>query len=117
MEKEPGGIVQQRIDKWLFFTRMAKSRGFAQALIAAGAIRVNGRPCEQASRAIRIGDRIELMLERRDVTLIVRDGGERRGPYEEARLLYEEVVSDDPSPRLTPFERAQRAVRPTGNSR
>ncbi len=44
MEKEPGEIAQQRIDKWLFFTRMAKSRGFAQALIAAGAIRVNGQP-------------------------------------------------------------------------
>ncbi len=57
------------------------------------------------------------MLERRDVVLIVRDGGDRRGPYEEAQRLYDEIVSDDPSPRLTPFERAQRAVRPTGNSR
>jgi ribosome-associated heat shock protein Hsp15 len=117
MGKEPSRVAQQRIDKWLFFTRMAKSRGFAQALIAAGAVRVNGQPCGQASRMVRIGDRIELLLERRDVVLIVRDCGERRGPFEEARSLYNEVNTDVPAPRLTPFEQAQRTIRPASFSR
>ncbi|MGK9051600.1 RNA-binding S4 domain-containing protein [Neorhizobium petrolearium] len=110
-EKEPQDGSRQRIDKWLFFARIVKSRSLAQSLIAAGAVTVNGETCSQPSRAIKPGDRVELLLERRDVVLIVRAGGVRRGPFEEARLLYDELT---PPPgerkRLTPFERAQRGL-------
>ena len=45
-----------------------------------------------------------------DVVLVVKAGGERRGPFEEARLLYEDL-SPPPETRekLTLFEQAQRA--------
>jgi len=107
--KEPQDGSRQRIDKWLFFARMVKSRSLAQSLVAAGAVTVNGEICSQPSRMIKPGDRIELLLERRDVVLIVRAAGDRRGPFEEARLLYDETApSPDGQRRLSPFERAQR---------
>ncbi len=125
MEKEPQAASlsgsRQRIDKWLFFARMAKSRSIAQDLIRSNHIRVNGELVSQPSSQVKPGDRIELALERRDVVLVVRSGGERRGPFEEARLLYEDL---SPPPeerqRLTLFEQAQRmqgSGRPTKKER
>jgi ribosome-associated heat shock protein Hsp15 len=124
-EKEPQATSlsgsRQRIDKWLFFARMAKSRSIAQDLIRSNHVRVNGELVSQPSSQVKPGDRIELALERRDVVLVVRSGGERRGPFEEARLLYEDL---SPPPeerqRLTLFEQAQRmqgSGRPTKKER
>jgi len=116
----PGGS-RQRIDKWLFFTRMAKSRSIAQDLIRSNYVRVNGQLVSQPSGQVKAGDRVELTLERRDVVLMVKAGGERRGPFEEARLLYDDL-SPPPEERakLTAFEQAQRAPgsgRPTKKER
>ena len=124
-EKEPQAASlsgsRQRIDKWLFFARMAKSRSIAQDLIRSNHVRANGELVSQPSSQVKPGDRIELALERRNVVLVVRSGGERRGPFEEARLLYEDL---SPPPeerqRLTLFEQAQRlqgSGRPTKKER
>lgn len=109
--REPQDGSRQRIDKWLFFARIVKSRSLAQSLIEAGAVTVNGEGCGQPSRMVKLGDRVELLLESRDVILLVRAAGDRRGPFEEARLLYEDLSpSAGERNRLTPFERAQRGL-------
>ncbi|MCY1665568.1 RNA-binding S4 domain-containing protein [Rhizobium sp. SL86] len=110
MTEKPPGDQRQRIDKWLFFSRLCKSRSLAQDLVEAGLVRVNGDLVTQPSRTVKPGDRLDLQLESRDRVVVVRDGGLRRGPYEEARRLYDDLSVDEP-PRLTPFERAQRRVR------
>ena len=119
--EQPVSSSRQRIDKWLFFTRMLKSRSLAQALVQAGHVRVNGQKVTQSSAQVKVGDRVELALERRDVVLVVRAGGTRRGPYEEARLLYEDLTPPpDETKRLTAFEHASRAPgsgRPTKKER
>lgn len=118
-QSSPGS--QQRIDKWLFFARLAKSRTLAQGQVVSGQISVNGRRIKQPSLAIRPGDRLEITRPLRNLVVVVRQIGERRGPYEEARLLY-----DDVSPPViagqTPsaFEQAVRmpgAGRPTKRER
>ncbi|WP_431320764.1 RNA-binding S4 domain-containing protein [Rhizobium sp. YTU87027] len=120
-ETQPGSGSRQRIDKWLFFTRMVKSRSLAQSHIQSGHVRINGERALQPSQMVKVGDRVELALERRDVVLIVKSGGERRGPYEEARLLYEDLTPPpDEVKRLTPYEQAMRATgagRPTKKER
>ncbi|CDM59695.1 MULTISPECIES: RNA-binding S4 domain-containing protein [Rhizobium] len=120
-ETQPGSGSRQRIDKWLFFTRMVKSRSLAQSHIQSGHVRINGERALQPSQTIKAGDKVELALERRDVVLIVKSGGERRGPYEEARLLYEDLTPPpDEAKRLTPYEQAIRATgtgRPTKKDR
>lgn len=103
--------ARQRIDKWLFFTRVAKSRSIAQSLVAAGKVTVNGQRIAQASVQVKPGDVVAIMLERRDLVLKVVSGGDRRGPYEEAKLLYEDHSPPPPErERFTPFEQAQRSL-------
>lgn len=99
--------ARQRIDKWLFFARIAKSRTLAQEWIEGGHVSVNGEKVRRSSADVKIGDRLEVLAERRTYILVVKAPGDRRGPYEEARLLYDD--ESPPPERLTPFEQAQRA--------
>ncbi|WP_117194853.1 RNA-binding S4 domain-containing protein [Rhizobium terrae] len=119
--KQPQTGSRQRIDKWLFFARMAKSRSIAQDLIRSNSVRVNGELVTQPSLQVKPGDRIDLALERRDIVLVVKSGGERRGPFEEARLLYEDLTPPPGEVRkFTLFEQAQRTSgsgRPTKKER
>lgn len=121
MSEKPSGDLRQRIDKWLFFTRMVKSRSLAQALLNSGHVRVNGLPIRKPSVEVKAGDRVELSLERRDVILIVKAAGERRGPYEEAKELYEDLTPPRAeTDRLSAFDQAQRlpgSGRPTKKER
>ncbi|MDG3577550.1 RNA-binding S4 domain-containing protein [Rhizobium sp. YJ-22] len=120
-ERQPQTGSRQRIDKWLFFARMAKSRSLAQSQIQSGLVRINGERVVQPSHAVRPGDRVELTLDRRDIVLMVKLPGERRGPFSEAQLLYEDLSPPaDAAKRHTPFEQAQRAAgagRPTKKER
>ena len=120
-ETQPASGSRQRLDKWLFFTRIVKSRSLAQSHIQSGHVRINGERVSQPSQTVKIGDRIELQLERRDVVLVVKQPGERRGPFEEAKLLYEDLTPPaDETKRLTPYEQAIRAAgagRPTKKER
>ena len=97
---------RQRIDKWLFFARIAKSRTLAQDWVEAGHVKVNGDKVRRPSAEIKAGDRIEVGTRERDYVLIVKAPGERRGPYEEARNLYED--RSPPPEKRTPYEQAQR---------
>lgn len=104
MDQAPA--ARQRIDKWLFFARIAKSRTLAQGLIEAGHVSVNGEKVRRPSAEVKIDDRLMVIVERRTFILVVKAPGERRGPYEEAKLLYEDL--SPPPEKLTPFEQAQR---------
>ena len=81
----------QRIDKWLFFARVVKSRSLGSKLALSGRVRINGEKCEQAAQAVKPGDVLTLTLERRILVYRVLDAGVRRGPAEEARMLYEDL--------------------------
>jgi ribosome-associated heat shock protein Hsp15 len=120
-KEQPSSGSRQRIDKWLFFTRMIKSRSLAQAHVQSGHVRINGERVTQPSHQIKTGDRIELSLDRRELVLIVKSGGARRGPFEEAKLLYDDVSpTAEDRKKLTPYEQATRDVgsgRPTKKER
>lgn len=86
---------RQRIDRWLFFARLAKSRTLAARLVEDGRVRINGRKIEQPSDTVKSGDGVTLTLERGVVVVRVLAPGTRRGPAPEARLLYEDITSSD----------------------
>jgi len=113
-EKQPQTGSRQRIDKWLFFARVAKSRSLAQERVAAGHVSVNGQKVRQVSHLVKPGDRVEVSMPERDLVLVVKLPGERRGPYEEAKLLYEDLT---PPREKTPFAPSAQAVRPPGAGR
>jgi ribosome-associated heat shock protein Hsp15 len=99
--------ARQRLDKWLFFSRIAKSRTLAQSWVEAGQVTVNHEKARRPSADIRIGDRLEITTAERDLVLLVKAPGESRRPYEEAKLLYEDI--SPPREKLSRFEQATRA--------
>ena len=94
-EREPGQ-GRQRIDKWLFFARLRKSRTLAAKSVEHGDVRVNGQPVRQPSFNVKPGDTVVVSLDRQDRVVKVLLPGTRRGPYEEARLLYEDLTPAAP---------------------
>ena len=89
----------QRIDKWLWHARFARTRGAAQRLALSGHVRVNREKVGSASRLVRQGDVLTLALGSGVRVIRVCGIAERRGSFDEARLLYEEQSSDDLLPR------------------
>lgn len=85
------GEPRQRLDKWLFFTRAAKSRSIAAKIAQAGRVRVNREKVDQAAYPLKLGDVLTITLERRVLVWRVVDLGSRRGPADEARSLYEDL--------------------------
>jgi len=84
--------ARQRVDKWLFFARVVKSRTLAAKLAQGGKVRVNRNKIDQASYQIKVGDVLTITLERRILVYRILETGERRGPAPEARLLYEDLT-------------------------
>lgn len=81
-----------RIDKYLWFARLSKSRSTAQKLAEDGHIRVNGRRIERAHAPVRTGDLVtfphgEAVRVVRVVALPA-----RRGSAPEANACYEELM-------------------------
>jgi len=84
-----------RIDRFLFFIRLVKSRTLAQQVIEEGHVRVDGRRVEKPSDEVRAGNVVALPL-RGDVRILrVLALPARRGPPSEARACYEELGIDE----------------------
>lgn len=86
---------RQRLDKWLWFARFAKTRTLASKLVASGFVRLNGQRTDNAAKAVAIGDVITIALARATLVVRVESLGERRGPAPEARQLYMELNQDN----------------------
>ncbi|MGL4443849.1 MAG: RNA-binding S4 domain-containing protein [Alsobacter sp.] len=85
---------RQRLDKWLWFARFARTRQAAVRLVDDGHVRVDGRRTVNPAHALKLGDVLTLALPHATVVARLRALGERRGPYEQAQLLYERL--DEP---------------------
>lgn len=131
--RQPGGPApkasddSQRLDRWLWFARVTKSRTLAQALIERGKVRVNREKANRASHVLKAGDVVTLSLGPKVRILTVKAFGVRRGPASEAQALYEELT---PAPDRTKSTAAEKltggsstvdefaaAVRPMGAGR
>ena len=87
-----------RIDRYLFFIRLAKSRTLAQGIIDEGHVRIDGKRVEKPSDDVRIGSIVALPLHGRVRILRVLCLPDRRGPAVEARLCYQELGIDEAKP-------------------
>jgi ribosome-associated heat shock protein Hsp15 len=79
---------RQRLDKWLWFARMARTRALAQDLIENGFVRIDGRKAEQVAKAVGPGNVLTIALAQNVVVLEILGCAERRGTYPEAQKLY-----------------------------
>ncbi|MCF6321304.1 MAG: RNA-binding S4 domain-containing protein [Rhizobiaceae bacterium] len=81
-----------RLDKWLWFARVVKTRTLAQKLVRTGKIRINKEKSSSAAKPVKSGDVLTISLERRILVLRITDCGKRRGPFSEACKLYEDLT-------------------------
>ncbi len=86
-----------RLDKWLWYSRLCKTRTQATALCRSGQVRVNRTPVRKPNHPVRPNDVLTFALGRRIWVVRVVVLGERRGPFREAQTLYEDL-----SPPLEP---------------
>jgi ribosome-associated heat shock protein Hsp15 len=88
----PGdGDLGQRLDKWLWYARVMKSRTASAELIMAGRVRLNRTRVAKPSQPVRAGDVLTIALRGKVQVLRVLATGLRRGPPAEAKRLYETV--------------------------
>lgn len=87
------GLVTLRLDKWLWFARFFKSRSQAQAVVAAGEVRLNGHAVAKPAQTVGVGDELIFPTGPKWRRVEVLGLGERRGPAPEARALYRELES------------------------
>ena len=85
-----------RIDRFLFFVRLIKSRTQAQGMIDEGYVRIDGKRVGKPSEEVRVGSIIALPLHDQVRILKVLELPQRRGPASEARACYEELGIDEP---------------------
>jgi ribosome-associated heat shock protein Hsp15 len=80
-----------RIDRFLFFIRLAKSRTFAQAIVETGHVRIDGRRVVKPSEEVRAGQVVALPLRGEVCVIRVLELPSRRGPAAEAHSTYEVI--------------------------
>ncbi len=92
VEAERRPETSQRLDKWLWFARLAKSRTLAALAVTEGKIKVNRVRAEKPSQSVKVGDVITSRLARTVRVVRVAAIGARRGPAAEAQRLYEDLT-------------------------
>jgi ribosome-associated heat shock protein Hsp15 len=108
----------QRLDKWLWCARLARTRLLAAKLIAGGKVRVNGERVLKLARPVKLGDVVTGTSGGR--LFVVRVAGEaaRRGPASSAKSLYEDLTPKlSPETSDEPAVLAHRGPRPTKRDR
>ncbi len=99
---------RQRLDKWLWFARFAKTRTLAAKLVTSGFVRLNGQRTDNAAKAVAIGDVVTIALAR--TTLVVRIEGPRRAPGPATEASSSTPISTGTTRRLSATATTARAA-------
>lgn len=80
-----------RLDRYLWFTRLAKTRGLAQEMASDGRFRIDGRRIDRAHAPVRIGNILTFVRAGTVRVLRVELIPVRRGPAPEAQACYRDL--------------------------
>ena len=84
-----------RLDKFLFFARLTKTRGWAQDMAHGGHLRIDGRRIEKDQAPVRPGNIVAFVTHDHEVCIIrVEALPTRRGPPDEARACYTDLKNE-----------------------
>lgn len=91
-----------RIDKLLWYLRLAKTRALAQAMAEAGHMRLNGRRVDRAHQKVTPGDILTLASGPGIRVIAVLALPARRGPAVEAQSCYRDLDAAKDFPLAAP---------------
>jgi ribosome-associated heat shock protein Hsp15 len=114
-----GAPGSQRLDKWLWYARVLKSRTLAATAVSEGRVRVNKVKVTKPALAVKAGDVLTIALREKVLVLRMLQPGVRRGPPPEARTLYEDLTPPPPPRSADPQhgERERGSGRPSKRDR
>ncbi len=110
------GATSQRVDRWLWYVRVVKSRTLAAGLVSEGRVRINRLKAAKPSQMVKPGDILTITVGPRLRIYKVMALGLRRGPPSEAQTLYEDL-SPPPPPREQRPETVLDETREAGSGR
>jgi ribosome-associated heat shock protein Hsp15 len=85
-----------RIDRFLWFARIVRSRSDGQEMARSGHLRLSGRAIDKPAAMVRIGDVLTFATHGGKIRAIrIEALPLRRGPPAEARGCYEELIVGD----------------------
>jgi ribosome-associated heat shock protein Hsp15 len=82
-----------RIDKWLWATRLFKTRREASAACQAGKVKLNGRSIKPG-RTVKIGDELQITRKMYKQQIRIRGLSERRVAHKNAVTLFEDFTPE-----------------------
>jgi ribosome-associated heat shock protein Hsp15 len=82
-----------RLDKFLWFARIAKSRTIAQSIALNSHMRIDGRPVDRAAAPVRVGSVLTFALADKVRVLRVEALPARRGPAPEAAACITDLIA------------------------
>ena len=80
-----------RLDRYLWWVRLAKTRSVAQGIAADGRLRLDGRAIDRAHAAVRVGNVLTFMCNDRIRVIRVEALPNRRGTAPEAQGCYTDL--------------------------
>ena len=81
-----------RLDIYLYYIRIFKSRSLATKFVLTNRLRISGQVTQKPHKMISIGDVLTITINDNIKVLKVLDIPNRRGPYSEALNFYEEIT-------------------------
>ena len=86
-----GAGPTQRLDRFLWFARVVKTRAIAQSIAEDGHLRIDGRTVDRAHAPVRPGNVLTFPLHGRVRVIRIETLPTRRGPAREARACYADL--------------------------
>ena len=106
-----------RLDQYLYYIRLFKSRNLASKFISSNRLRVSGQVTQKPHRLVSIGDVLTLLVNDKLKILEVINIPNRRGPYLESLNFYKDLTPiekrENKSDILTNVNFVERVGRPT----
>ncbi|MFT0892917.1 RNA-binding S4 domain-containing protein [Pseudochelatococcus sp. G4_1912] len=84
-------LTRQRLDKWLWHARMARTRTLAAKLVREGHVRFHGQRIMDPAKPVHAGDILTLALAHATMVIKVQGFAQHRGSAPEAQQLYQIV--------------------------
>ncbi len=124
MSEEQEALQAQRLDRWLWYARIFKTRTLAAKFVQDGHVRVTRNQtttrAEKPSFTVRLDDTLVFTRGEQLRILIIVALADRRGPAAEAQTLYTDQSPPRPPKEersSAPFSREKGAGRPTKKDR